>query len=363
MMINKKTAKLLLPCLIALAALFPAKAQVQPAIRISTLDDLRKVGKSADYPLNADYELVSDIDASLTRTKPFEPIGGNVYPFTGRFYGENGAVFVIRNLYINRPDSGYAGLFGAIGYDGEVANVGVVAYVAGHYAVGTLAGASNGNVVNCYGAGTVAAKRGESNAGGLVGVNGGSISKSYSSASVDGRENVGGLAGLLMIAPAGEISDCFAVGNVSGSNAVGGLVGLAFGGRIESCFSGGMAAGKSGKGFVGGLVGKDFAVSPPWSDRGVFEIDGVAYYVEAVAARASFWDMGASRASVSAAGEGKSSAEMMSRGTFLGWDFDRTWSLVEGVHYPQLAAIPMYTHTLAYSVDNEECGRLNVSSG
>lgn len=352
--------------LIALAAFAAAGwAEGGAPIPIYSFDDLRRIGREGAYPLDAEYELVYDIDAADSRVRPFEPIGDNRNPFIGRFYGRGGNVFVVRNLYINNPAYGHVGLFGVVGYEAEVAGVGVAAdTIAGGYAVGALAGTNNGRIENCYGTGVVVAGRGESNAGGLVGVNSGVIYRSYSAARVVGRRNVGGLVGLLTVSSAaGEVSQCFAVGGASGSDFVGGLVGQAFGGRVGESFAAGRVAGDRAGSVVGGLIGRDFGGSPAWSDRGVFEIDGVSGYVGAASVSASFWDKEASGVRVSAGGAGKSGAEMRSRRTFAGWDFDGVWGMADGEHYPQIAKMPFYTRKIVYAVDDEECGRLAVLPG
>jgi len=340
--------------LILLAAFF---ASAQGVVRVASFDDLRRIGRDGGHPLSADYELVCDIDASDSRVRPFEPIGGGGSPFTGRFYGRGGAVYVIRNLYISKPSAGHVGLFGVVGYGAEVSNVGVAAdTVSGSFAVGILAGSSNGRIVNCYGTGVVAAGRRESDAGGLVGVNGGGIYGSWSAADVYGADNVGGLVGLLRISTVGEVRQCFALGAVRGGDNVGGLVGQVFGGRVRESFSAGRVTG----GVAGGLIGRDFASALAWSDRGVFEADGETYYVGAAEVSASFWDTEASGRRASAGGTGRDGALMRRRETFAGWDFDSVWAVEEGLGYPQLLRTPYRTRTLAYSTDGEGCGRLKI---
>ncbi|MDR2592242.1 MAG: hypothetical protein LBC59_05480 [Chitinispirillales bacterium] len=346
--------------LILLTVLTAVFASAQGVVRVATLDDLRKIGSSEAYPLYGDYELVCDIDASDSRRRPFVPIGGNGRPFTGRFFSRGGAVYVIRDLYINRPASGHVGLFGVVGYDAEVSNVGVAAdTIIGSYAVGALAGSNNGTIVNCYGTGTVLARRNESDVGGLVGVNSGGIYESYSAAEVQGRDNVGGLVGLLRISAAGEIRQCFALGRVVGASNVGGLVGQVFGGRVRESFSAGRV---SGGGTAGGLIGLDFASTPLWSDRGVFiDKEGDAVYVRPAEVSGSFWDTEASGQGASAGGEGRSGVQMRSRNTFAGWDFGGVWAIEEGFGYPQLIRAPYTTRKLAYAVDGEFCGRLKIN--
>lgn len=359
--ISKMSNKILCKLTLIITAILIASVAAQPAVRISTFDDLRRIGRDPSFPVDGNYELVSDINASDSRVRPFEPIGTFEEPFVGKFYGRGGETFVVKNLYINRPKSGHTGLFGVVGYGGLVANVGVVVdTVIGHFAVGTLAGTNNGWITGCYGTGAVFAGRAQSNAGGLVGVNGGMIFKSYSMADVDGRENAGGLVGFMVAdgAGTGEISQSFAGGAVSGSNNVGGLVGHIFGGAVSESFAFGRVSGKGGRGAIGGLIGRDFAASAAWNERGITQGDSA--YVRAAEIRGSYWDIGASGRSSSAGGAGKTSAEMFLSSTYAGWDFGGVWSIVDGVHPPQLVDIPLYTHALSYSVDSEERGRLRV---
>ncbi len=165
-------------------------------IYISSIEDLQKIGKDPSYPLNGEYELTQDIDASDTINwnggKGFDPVGDESNPFRGIFDG-NG--HVIRNLYINRVGENYVGLFGYVGSGGEVRNLGLEnVQVLGRESVGGLVGSSNGGTVSgCYSTGSVS---GRESVGGLVGSsNGGTVSGCYSTGSVSGSDDVGGLVG------------------------------------------------------------------------------------------------------------------------------------------------------------------------
>jgi len=48
----------------------------------------------------------------------------------------------------------------------------------------------------------------------------------------------------------------------------------------------------------------------------------------------NFWDTETSGQTSSAAGTGKTTAQMMAQATFSGWDFGSTWDIVEGETYP-----------------------------
>ncbi len=95
-------------------------------IYISSIEDLQKIGKDPNYPLNGEYELTQDIDASDTinwnNGAGFSPIGSWYNPFIGVFDGKG---YKIRNLYINRVGEYDVGLFGYVGSGGEVRNLGL----------------------------------------------------------------------------------------------------------------------------------------------------------------------------------------------------------------------------------------------
>src|SRR3989338_10877154 len=69
-------------------------------IKINTIEELQLIGNNSAYPLNGDYILTQDIDASATvnwnNGAGFKPIG----QFSGVF---NGQGYIITNLIINRP--------------------------------------------------------------------------------------------------------------------------------------------------------------------------------------------------------------------------------------------------------------------
>jgi len=109
--------------------------------------------------LGGSYLLMNDLDsttagymelASETANwgKGWQPIGTSGDPFTGSF---NGLGYEIRDLFINRPDENYVGLFGLVDEGGVMENVGVVnATVVGKQHVGGLVGINGGTVTNSY---------------------------------------------------------------------------------------------------------------------------------------------------------------------------------------------------------------------
>jgi hypothetical protein len=171
--------------------------------------------------------------------------------------------------------------------------------VNGDNNVGGLVGENSGTVINCY-SNSVVGGQGDGS-GGLVGENDGKIMACYSNSNVNGDVAVGGLAGRNSD---GQAANCYAMGSVSGLWYVGGLVGsnTRSGGRhegtIENCYS---VTAVLGGYQTGGLVGNNL-------NR---EIIGC------------FWDIETSGKNTSYGGEGRTTSEMQTAGTFLeaGWDF------------------------------------------
>jgi len=263
-----------------------------------------------DQNLNADYQVVSDIDATETVLwndgTGFERLGEDgTPPFTGKF---DGGDFNITDLTIdgpferrNRGDP--IGLFGVVGDEGIIENVnlkevdinasfnvgalvgsnrGIVRHssvsgtIEGDVGVGGLAGSNGGIVRQSSSSGNIQGEGGgvgglvgnnggmvtESystgdvtatdfwSAGGLVGENNGIIEQSHATGGVVGIDNVGGLVG--GIRRGGEVTGSYSTGNVDGNERVGGLVGFNSGSTITGSHSVGDVNGVEG---VGGLVG------------------------------------------------------------------------------------------------------------
>ena len=149
----------------------------------------------------------------------------------------------ISDLFINRPDENYVGLFRFV-EGGRIENTGVVnVTVIGKDDVGVLVGAGGG-LSNSYSTGNVS---GHNDVGGLVGQ--GSVSDSYSTCSVTGHSDVGGLVGYTT----GTVTNSYSSGNVTGERGVGGLVGWnGWGDVFDSYFIGNV----TGNTYVGGLLGR-----------------------------------------------------------------------------------------------------------
>lgn len=285
--------------------------------------------------LGGSYILMNDLDATTAgyvelaseianEGRGWEPIGASDNGFNGSFDGQG---HEIRDLFVNRPDQDYVGLFAHISWVRSIDNVGVLenvgmveADVTGSSQVGTLAGHNGGIVSNSYCSGSV---NGYERVGGLVGWNQATLSNSYSGCSVNGSTRVGGLTGDNWYYR-GIVGNCYSTGRVTGSGKVGGLVGVNYYGNVTRCYSTGRVAGSTQ---TGGLVGYNTATVSN-----------------------SFWSVETSGQSNSAGGTGKTTAEMKSVATFSGaaWDTitvanadtrnpDYIWNVVDGVTYPFLS--------------------------
>lgn len=195
----------------------------------------------------------------------WEPIGHYTTPFTGSYDGDRN---IISNLFIEREQEGYVGLFGYTGENSNLCNIFLEDVdISGDFAA-PLAFNVKGNVSNCYSTGTV---YGTIAAGGLIGETGNFghnspivvIENSYSSCEVRGLITAGGLivfsyntlvinchatgyvrggwystGGLIAEFANSTVENSSATGNVSSNSySVGGLIGLAMLSGIHNCFA------------------------------------------------------------------------------------------------------------------------------
>ncbi len=206
--------------------LFMGTVAAEP-VEIADAEDLEDVGTD----LTAEYVLVDDIDASgLDR---LEPIGereeGEM--FMGSL---NGNGYSIYNLSVNGVDEGYAGLFAAVGEEGQIENLALEnVEVHGDDVTGGVVGYNAGTVVESFVSGDVEGAR----TGGLVGWNNGAVVDAYSTANVSGNVaggligviDLGGASGFLPdgdVEPQTAVVTSYTAGEVEGEDAEGGLVGF-----------------------------------------------------------------------------------------------------------------------------------------
>ena len=307
--------------------------------------------------LRGNHILMNDLDSTAAgytelasptanEGKGWQPIGTQDDLFTGTFDGQG---YEIRDLFINRSDENFVGLFGVVGEGGVVQNIGVVnADMTGYGAVGGLVGNNEGTISNSYSTGNVTGSEGNAGVGGLVGANLGTVSDSYSTGDVTGDTWVGGLVGWN---EKGTVSNSYSTGSVNGELGVGGLVG-ASSGIVSNSYSTGSVTGNEN---VGGLVGENTAtVSNAYSTgsvTGSLSVGGLVGKNDATVSD-SFWDTETSGQTTSDGGTGKPTEEMQSIATFsgAGWniitvaldltDPSYTWNIVDTVTYPFLSWQP-----------------------
>ena len=231
------------------------------------------------------YELVADLDFDTNGSgdpdegdaywndgRGWEPIGRPANP---RFFwiGEafqssfDGNGHTISNLFVDRPDKPFSGLFGYIlahrPHPAIVRNVGLTdVNVSGWWATGSLAGQNNSLIENCYATGRVRESSSMiedgSGVGGLVGQNGfanskGVVRNSYAAVAVSADASpVGGLVG--WNDDTSEIHSSFATGAVESKHISGGLA-AGNNGEISASYATGRSTAAAVFGRAGGLVG------------------------------------------------------------------------------------------------------------
>ena len=216
---------------------FRFDAQAAQSVAISDFGPLT-MRMTLHYKLTADLDLSAA--AKWNEGKGFAPIGSHSDPFSGIFNGDG---YVLRGLRIRRvddSDDGGVGLFAYLGGGARVVSLGIAdARVEGRENVGALAG----EVLATVDAGLEDARLEDVWAWGRVFGSGGAQGD---------NTGVGGLVGRLA---GGQIARGWFGGYIEDGNNTGGLVGFAEtndGQRIEDSWA--MAA-VSGNNMVGGLLG------------------------------------------------------------------------------------------------------------
>ncbi len=245
---------------------------------------------SVRHFMNAHFIQVADIDldiAPFNTGDGWQPIGtnGSGNEFSGSFEG-NG--FRISNLFIDRSDTDFNGLFGAA-HDATLKNI-ILENVD-----------ITGNQYN----------------GALVGINYAEVSSSYSTGSVSGYNHTGGLIGANenYNGSNGIVSNSYSIASASSSNyGASALVGRLISGTIENSYGAGTVTAPSGN---GGLIGEKNSGS----------------------VTNSYWDTETTGQTTSADGTGLTTVQMKQRSAFTGFDFSNTWFIEEGAGYPELQEI------------------------
>ncbi|MBN1786827.1 MAG: hypothetical protein JW806_00345 [Sedimentisphaerales bacterium] len=340
--------------------------------RIANVADINELS-STPSDWGASFIMVNDINFNGSA---FDMIGTDwESPFEGIFDG-NGHTISDFNCSVS---SVQAGLFGCVGgVNTEIRNVTlsdvyiksesdansnigalvrVLAYgatinecsvynvhIRGGNFVGGLAGSvySGGTVSNCRATVDIESAEG---VGGLIGTIGDDVTikncaaEGYASATDWGV--VGGLiSSTLVTLPNGLIESCYANVSVSGQRSVGGLIGEnAYpGAKILNCYSTGAVTGYQ---VVGGLVGFNENIIiycySTGAVSGAISTGGLVGSNHGDVVN-SYWDINSSGIwSYYDSGAGKTTEEMKSKSTYIGWGCYNVWTINDGNDYPRLA--------------------------
>ena len=178
--------------------------------------------------LKSDGALNTGTFTSWTPIGYWNSSSDNVY-YSGTFDGQN---HTISGLYFNDTSTSYVGLFGCLGSNGEIKNVGVIdSYISGSDTVGGICGENNsGTITGCYNTGAVSSSG--YYVGGVCAVNkGGKIIGCYNTGTVSGVNGVGGVCAVNN----STITGCYNTGEVIGTTYVGGVCGFNSG-TITGCY-------------------------------------------------------------------------------------------------------------------------------
>ena len=215
-----------------------------------------------DNVLNADGSLNGDGSG----LKQWTPIGNNSNQYIGTFDGDG---HTISGLYVDSNDQ-EVGLFGCVGTNGKIQNVGVVdSYISAtgdKVCVGGVCGYNvGGTIENCYNTGTITATATAqatgiySSVGGVCGFSFWNIFNCYNTGKVSvtgDRARVGGVSGF----NGKDIKNCYNTGEVSvavDGGSVGGVCGENgnYGSRITNCYNTGKVSVTGDNAVVGGVCG------------------------------------------------------------------------------------------------------------
>ncbi len=299
------------------------------------------------YELTADLDFDENGDGQMTEVDDrtywsggdgWAPIGRDAdgERYTGAFEG-NG--HTISHLFISRPQDDENGLFGSLGRNSSVENLGLEnVNVTGAIHIGALAGHTESATVKAvYATGAVS---GDYAVGGLIGsFVASTMEKSYATVTVTATGNIaGGLIGEVLDYRAtrpNRIRASYATGAVSGDGHVGGLIGQmmlasSFMNHVTASYAAGAVSGNSR---VGGLIGL--------KNQGLLTVTD------------SYWDTQTSGQRTSAGGVGKTTSALQSptqadgyAGIYSSWNLnldgqaggDDPWHFGTTQQYPALKA-------------------------
>jgi hypothetical protein len=213
--------------------------------QIATAEQLLSIGSEPTL-MDKHFVLVNDIDldpnGAAGQVFDGPVIAGDITnPFAGVLDGNGHSIL---NFTVE-ADSLF-GLFGWVGSEGRVRDLGLIDVRISGTKGGALAVRNGGTIEDCHVSGSI---DGSSDVGGMVGENRGFIAGCHSACGVTGMRHVGGLVGRSRGA---SVSRSYATGLVAGDTNVGGLIGDVRETVVSRCYATGEV---SGSREVGGLLG------------------------------------------------------------------------------------------------------------
>ena len=176
--------------------------------------------------------------------------------YSGQFDGNNKKIIGLNNTGFN--DVNYQGLFGYIGSNGTVKNIGIEGgEIKGADYIGGVAGYNNGTITNSYNAGAISCSGDYSIVGGVVGNNNGTITNCYN-AGIINCSGVDAYVGGVVGNNERTIKNCNNAGSVSCvGEYVGGMTGRNTG-TITNCYNTGSISSNGELSEVGGVAGENW---------------------------------------------------------------------------------------------------------
>lgn len=265
------------------------------------LDEVRNF-QSACFELSKDIDLSSYLNSNSSGWTP-------IMDFTGKFDGKK---HTIKGLWISLSSIGNVGLFANIqgSSDNKRASVSNLFVniskkgITGGSRVGGICGnASYGNIENCMVTGDII---GADYVGGIVGYSSGYSSISQCASSGNIMANSGSVGGILGYRyNSCSIENCYSIANVK---AEGSYYSVAYGigGYTENCY------------FAGTISGDNTYPIGEYNTNSYYDSD---------------------KTKISGNLSALTTKQMKQQASFQGWDFDKIWTILEGVDYPKLRSL------------------------
>lgn len=173
---------------------------------------------------------------------------------------------------------------------------------------------------------------------------------------ITGGSSVGGICGYLLI---GNVENCMVTGDISGGRYVGGVVGYSTSSRISQCASSGNIIATDN--YVGGIfgdgvcyIGNCYSIANVKAEGSYSSrVYGIGYsaencYFAGTISGDNTYPIGeyytnsyydSEKTKISGKQGALTTKQMKQQASFQGWDFDKIWTIQEGVDYPKLRSL------------------------